>query len=225
MSISLIVGFFYFGSTSNQYKRYLHKQNLNNSPFKETKSLEKLNRLNNNLPPKPYFDKIWELTMDPVLGRPRTENLYQIQEELYQKYSNQIPGVPGENSEMAWISRGPNNIGGRTKGLMFDPNDSSNNRFFAGGVSGGLFVNDNIADPQSVWKMISGIPKNLPVSSITYDPNNKNIFYAGTGEIYSGGRSLGNVLWRSTYSGNTWVNIFGVRIDSQESFIAVGPYS
>ena len=54
LSISLIIGLFYFGSTSNQYKRYLHKQNLNNSPFKETKSLEKLNRLNNNLPPNMY---------------------------------------------------------------------------------------------------------------------------------------------------------------------------
>ena len=99
------------------------------------------------------------------------------------------------------------------------PNDSSNNRFFAGGVSGGLFVNDNIGDPQSVWKMINGIPKNLPVSSITYDPNNKNIFYAGTGEIYTGGRALGNGLWRSTDGGDNWENIFGGRSDSQESFV------
>ena len=219
LSISLIVGFFYFGSTSNQYKRYLHKQNLENSPYKQTKSLEKLDRLNNNLPPNPYFDKIWELTMDPVLGRPKIENLYQIQEEWDQRNQYRIEGVPGENAEMAWISRGPNNIGGRTKGLMFDPNDSSNNRFFAGGVSGGLFVNDNIGDPQSVWKMINGIPKNLPVSSITYDPNNKNIFYAGTGEIYTGGRALGNGLWRSTDGGDNWENIFGGRSDSQESFV------
>ena len=42
LSISLIIGFFYFGSTSNHYKRYLHKQNLENSPYKQTKSLEKL---------------------------------------------------------------------------------------------------------------------------------------------------------------------------------------
>ena len=29
---------------------------------------------------------------------------------------------------------------------MFDPNDSSNKRVFAGGVSGGIFVNENIDD-------------------------------------------------------------------------------
>ena len=26
---------------------------------------------------------------------------------------------------MKWVSRGPYNVGGRTKGLMFDPNDES----------------------------------------------------------------------------------------------------
>ena len=40
---------------------------------------------------------------------------------------------------MKWVSRGPNNVGGRTKGLMFDPNDENDETVFAGGVSGGLF--------------------------------------------------------------------------------------
>ena len=30
---------------------------------------------------------------------------------------------------MKWNERGPNNVGGRTKGLMFDPNDSSEKLF------------------------------------------------------------------------------------------------
>ena len=60
---------------------------------------------------------------------------------------------------------------------MFDPNDNSNKKVFAGGVSGGLFVNDDISDPESAWRMITGIPKNLAVSSITYDPNDKKTFY------------------------------------------------
>ena len=44
--------------------------------------------------------------------------------------------VPGESAEMAWKERGPNNVGGRTKGIMFDPNDSTDETVFAGGVSG-----------------------------------------------------------------------------------------
>ena len=126
--------------------RRLHKENLDKSPFKNTKKLSKSERKDLQLPPNPYNERLWELTMDPVLGRPRSENIYQIQDELYQKSINEIPGVPGENPDMAWIPRGPTNIAGRTNGIMFDPNDATNKKVFAGGVSGGIFVNDNIDD-------------------------------------------------------------------------------
>ena len=90
--------------------RKLHKENLEKSPFKNTKKLSKNKRKELQLPPNPYKDRIWELTMDPVLGRPKTENLYRIQDELYQKSMYPIEGVPGQNPDMAWIPRGPSNI-------------------------------------------------------------------------------------------------------------------
>ena len=198
--------------------RELHKKNLEKSPFKKNKKLTKSQRKELQLPPNAYNDRIWELTMDPVLGRPKTENLFQIQEDLRLIDENKINGVPGENPDMAWIPRGPTNIGGRTNGIMFDPNDSSNKRVFAGGVSGGIFVNDNIEDEESEWRMIEGIPRNLPISVLTYDPNNTNIFYAGTGEIYTGGDAIGNGLWKSVDGGSTWKNIFGGSSDSEQVF-------
>ena len=198
--------------------RKLHKENLEKSPFKNTKKLSKNKRKELQLPPNPYKDRIWELTMDPVLGRPKTENLYRIQDELYQKSMYPIEGVPGQNPDMAWVPRGPSNIAGRTNGMMFDPNDSSNKRVFAGGVSGGIFVNDNIEDVDSEWKMVEGIPRNLPISVLTFDPNNTNIFYAGTGEIYTGGDAIGNGLWKSADGGVTWENIFGGSSQSEQIF-------
>ena len=60
--------------------RRLHKENLDKSPFKNTKKLSKSKRKDLQLPPNPYNERLWELTMDPVLGRPRSENIYQIQE-------------------------------------------------------------------------------------------------------------------------------------------------
>ena len=205
-------------SLNNESIREMHIENLKNSPFKNTKKLSKAERKNLQLPPNPYNDRIWELTMDPILGRPLTENLYKIQDDLYEQSMNKIPGVPGENPDMAWVPRGPSNIAGRTNGIMFDPNDSSNKRVFAGGVSGGIFVNDNIDDKDSEWKMIKGVPRNLPVSVLTYDPNNTNIFYAGTGEIYTGGDALGNGLWKSTDGGASWTNIFGGSSSSEQTF-------
>ena len=200
--------------------RLIHENNLKNSPFINSKSLSKKERKENGLPPNPYNERLWELTMDPVLGRPRTENLFEIQNELNDLRGIKIDGVPGENDEMAWIQRGPNNVGGRTKAAMFDPNDNSNKRVFAGGVSGGLFLNEDVGNPNSEWKMIEGIPRNLAVSSITYDPNNKNVFYVGTGEIYTGGDAIGNGLWKSSDGGITWKNIFGGASDSDQVFIS-----
>ena len=198
--------------------RVLHEENLRKSPFNNVKKLTKKQRKQLQIPPNAYNDRLWELTMDPVLGRPKTENIFLIQEELAQLSENKIPGVPGENPDMAWVPRGPTNIAGRTNGMMFDPNDSSNKRVFAGGVSGGIFVNDNIEDAESEWKMVEGVPRNLPISVLTYDPNNSNIFYAGTGEIYTGGDALGNGLWRSTDGGVSWENIFGGKADSEQVF-------
>ena len=198
--------------------RELHTINLEKSPFKKTKKLTKKERKELQIPPNAHNDRLWELTMDPVLGRPKTENIFLIQEKLDQLSKNKEPGVPGENPDMAWVARGPSNIAGRTNGIMFDPNDSSNKRVFAGGVSGGIFMNENIEDAESEWKMIEGVPRNLPISVLTYDPNNLNIFYAGTGEIYTGGDAIGNGLWRSTDAGVSWENIFGGRSNSEQIF-------
>ena len=47
--------------------RRLHKENLDKSPFKNTKQLSKSERKDLQLPPNPYNERLWELTMDPVL--------------------------------------------------------------------------------------------------------------------------------------------------------------
>ena len=224
--LALVATLFFIPNNSDSIADYdfirkQHIENLKNSPYSNTKKLSKNERRGLQLPPNPYNNRIWELTMDPILGRPKTENIFQIQEELEKLSKNRTQGVPGENPDMAWVARGPVNIGGRTNGLMFDPNDSSNKKVFAGGVSGGIFVNDNIDDENSEWRMVSGVPRNLPISVLTYDPNNTNTFYAGTGEIYTGGDAIGNGLWRSTDGGSSWENIFGGRSDSDEVFKSI----
>ena len=56
--------------------RELHKDNLEKSPLRLQKKLNKKERKELQIPPNAYNDRLWELTMDPILGRPRTENIF-----------------------------------------------------------------------------------------------------------------------------------------------------
>jgi hypothetical protein len=197
-------------SVSVEELKQKHKENLEKSPFTENLKLSKKERLANGLPPNKYFEEQWELTMNPALGRPTPEKVLELQQQLLEQRRDDLLNgrVPGDAINNGWTERGPNNVGGRTRGLMFDPNDPTDNTVFSGGVSGGLWKNSNISSASSVWERVD-IPENLAVSSITYDPNNTNIFYVGTGESYVGGDVNGNGLWKSTDGGVSWVNVFG----------------
>ena len=62
------------------------------------------------------------------------------------------------------------------------------------------------------------IPENLNVSSITYDPNNTNVFYVGTGESYVFGDVSGDGVWKSTNGGLTWSKVLGKLLQGQLFF-------
>jgi hypothetical protein len=188
----------------------LHRKNIDNNPFKETLKLSKNERKILGLSPNKYNEEQWILTMNPQLGRPTPVKVAELQKELRQKNIYQSR-TPGDRMDNMWINRGPNNVAGRTRAMMFDPNDPSDNTVFSGSVSGGLWKNSNISDENSTWERVN-IPENLAVSSITFDPNNKKVFYVGTGESYVGhtdGAVNGDGVWKSTDGGSTWNNVFG----------------
>ena len=132
---------------SNDEKRVIHKENLEKSTLSKTNNLDKKTRKGLELPPNPYYEKMLELSMNPLTGRAEPEKLFELRKQLENqsnRISSRFGAVPGENEEMKWIQRGPTNVGGRTKGIMFDPNDPTDETVFAGGVSGGIFKNTNI---------------------------------------------------------------------------------
>ena len=189
---------------SLEEKRDLHQSHLDNSPFKESLEWDKSQRKLKGLPPDKYYEQMWELTMDPTTGRLNDGNITILREQLALTRASERN--PGELTN-AWEERGPNNVGGRSRVVFFDPNDSSNNTVFAGGVSGGLWKNTNISNSNSTWTRVQNVPGNLAVTSLTVDPNNSNIWYLGTGEQYTAGDVVGNGVYKSTDGGNSWSSV------------------
>ncbi len=198
---------FYF-TTKNQNKsispRDQYVKNWNNSPYSKTIFLNEEQREEAGIPPNGYYEQEYLLKMNPITGKPEPEKLLALQERLNKE--NPTKNVPGYDDE--WEEKGPYNVPGRTRAVMYDPNDATHKRVFAGGVSGGLFVNDDIETYSSSWQRLD-IPENLAVSSITYDVNNPQNMFVGTGESYIGGQVNGNGVWRSTDGGTTWEHVIG----------------
>lgn len=96
----------------------------------------------------------------------------------------------------AWEAIGPNNIGGRTLCLAVHPLDT--NILWAGSASGGIWKSNTAGRGVNAWQRVeTGFPV-LGVSAIAIDPENPNILYAGTGEVYNVEDSAPNVAFRTT---------------------------
>jgi type IX secretion system substrate protein len=210
---SLILSLFFIGifnidtskSPKNLIKR--HAYFLKHNPINRRLKMSKKERQNIGLPPNKYFEREYLLEMNPALGRPTPEKLFALQEQLNDKSITRR--VPGDASDNSWVERGPNNIGGRTRALLYDPNDATHKRVFAGGVSGGLWVTNDITDANVSWTRVSGISENISVSAFTVDPNNTQNIYVATGETYTSGDVNGNGIWKSSDGGANWTHIFG----------------
>ncbi|PKH49867.1 hypothetical protein CXF68_03755 [Tenacibaculum sp. Bg11-29] len=191
----------YTGSKKIEEQRKKHAEFLKNSPYKESLTWDKKTRKLKGLPPNRYFEQMWELSIDPATGRLDDGKITKVREDLINKrISRRSPGEEGNS----WVERGPNNIGGRTRVILFDPNDATNNIVYAGGVSGGLWRNTNISNANSEWARVEGVPGNLSVTSISVDPRNSNTWYIGTGEQYTAGDVVGSGVYVSTNAGTTW---------------------
>lgn len=142
-------------------------------------------------------------TLDPAIKAVPRERIIAANQA-----TDALASLKSGMEQLEWTAR-PTNMGGRTRTLMFDPNDPAGKKLWAGSVTGGLWFNNDPAS-QGKWTPLNDFWSNLSISCMTYDPNNKQTFYVGTGEsqtaliIYRESSGRGTGIMRSTDGGLTW---------------------
>ena len=143
-------------------------------------------------------------TVDPALKYVPAKRLAKAYD-----YAQNIELSRDYNPLISWNQTGAN-MGGRTRTLMFDPNDPDNKKMWAGSVTGGLWYNNDITNANSSWTPVDDFWPDLAISCMAYDPNNTQVFYVGTGEaqtariIYRASSGVGNGIYKTTDGGVTW---------------------
>jgi photosystem II stability/assembly factor-like uncharacterized protein len=129
---------------------------------------------------------------------------YQIVELLKAKgvSSTLALGKASSREKLNWIERGPGNVGGRTRGIIVDPDDPTFNTWFLGSVGGGVW---KTTDAGQTWQELTAGLTNLATSALAMAASNPNVIYLGTGEGFGNiDQIAGNGLWKSTDRGQTW---------------------
>lgn len=149
----------------------------------------------------------FQMTRDPktnTVPRERLLKAYQVAEKKRAQLAEKEAAIP-----VYWQERGPNNVGGRTRGLIFDMNDPTQRTVWAAGVAGGLWRTTNIDAAVPTWTNSDDFFDNLAITTIAQNPANPNILYFGTGETGFNNadavRGLG--IWRSMDGGANWARL------------------
>lgn len=123
------------------------------------------------------------ITADPLLGYPPRERLNAAIERIKAFKANSNLSAGGNSAvNINWQSAGPNNAGGRTRAIMWDPNDVSGKKVWAGMTNGGIWYTNDIfsnSEANPSWTPVGDLFANLRIYSLDYDKQNTQVFYAG----------------------------------------------
>ncbi|MCB0277831.1 MAG: exo-alpha-sialidase, partial [Calditrichaeota bacterium] len=157
----------------------------------------------------------WEINRfkDPTLGR--VPNNIRERELAFARNIPTRESLGKTNSPGAvnWSSRGPYNVGGRTRALAtdLDYNGSSNQRILAGGISGGMYRSENGGNS---WTLTTALDAHASVTCVAQDPSNHNTWYYGTGEYIGNSANgrfsanfYGHGMFKSTNGGASWTQL------------------
>jgi hypothetical protein len=187
-------------------------------PLAKEQQIKKKNKEREDLPAA-YIEARMKYEYD-MLKDPRTG---EIPEGIFAKERALAKTLPvrsnispnGRTSALnTYLPAGPNNIGGRTRGLAYDVryNGTTNRVIIAGSVSGGIMRS---ADGGQTWMLVTPSENIHSFTALVQDTREgfQNIWYAGSGEFSGNSASevgapyLGFGLWKSVDNGLTWTKL------------------
>ncbi len=154
----------------------------------------------------------WEVqrSRDPRTGLV-PENIRSREYAFASKLPARTSGGRNGIQAMQWIPMGPNNVGGRTRALAFDINNTG--VMLAGAVSGGMWRS---TDDGESWTKVTLANELQGVSCVVQDqrPGKTHVWYYGTGELLSTTDrrvdtlrrtiATGHGIYKSGDNGATW---------------------
>jgi photosystem II stability/assembly factor-like uncharacterized protein len=115
------------------------------------------------------------------------------------KYSKQ-KGI-ARNKVLNWQERGPGNVGGRTRGLLVDPRDTTHLTWLVGSAGGGIW---KTTDAGQNWRLTTEELPNMATTTLASSLANPAIVYAGTGEGFDQFMIKGDGIYKSLDDGENW---------------------
>lgn len=151
--------------------------------------------------PEKILRRDFIMTIDPTTMTVPVERLKLAEEiALRTNSTNRIAA-----SNITWVERGPNNIGGRVRAILVDRSDVTGNTVWAGSVGGGLWKTTNFKTLNPTWTLVSGITANLAITTIAQDPSDNQKIYVGTGEGFGNIDAIrGLGVYYSSNGGSNW---------------------
>ncbi|MFK7848936.1 MAG: T9SS type A sorting domain-containing protein [Rhodothermales bacterium] len=110
---------------------------------------------------------------------------------------------PGK--QLPWIERGPGHVGGRTRAIVVDESDETQQTWFAGSVGGGIWLTENAG---LSWRVLTDNLPNLAIASMAQSISNPDVLYAGTGEGFGNLDAVsGAGIFKTVDHGETWTQL------------------